>query len=442
MKLPDNPLEALAILEAFEEKRKKENFIKYWKATPAETPLFAEFTADIKLFGILGGNRSGKTEMGAFIAVAWALGKKFFEGESAWEYVQHLPIPEKANNIWVVGLDFPTLRDVIWREKLRTGRNHPPLLPKSDEIVVKISDSDYQIFFANGSVITGKSADSGRDKFQGASVDLAWLDEECDVEIFEETYQRTLDCAGKVLLTLTPLKDHSSGMSTPWVFDLYEESKKGTAKDIRFVSLSFLDNPYIPEEEKTRAKQKWAGHPEEKARLYGEFISRSGLVYPQWDKSKHVVPWSKFPFKHIPEHWRRVVSIDPAATGTTAAVFLAFEPGSDDMYLYRTYYSSNLVVSEHAKNILIKAQGDKIDVWLLDPKWGAQRNAENHKQNIQLYREAGIPCRLAAPGDDYGMNESREYIQATLNKSSRHPKFFAVDDPTNEPFFYEMTHYV
>lgn len=427
--------EQLAILDALEDKRRKESFCKYWTPQPQQIPHFAQFTKDIKIFGVLGGNRSGKTEEGAFITIAWALGKKFFEGEPAYEWIKDLPIPDPPVNIWVVGLDYGLLKNVIWQEKLRTGRGHPPLLPRDPKVITKVIDGEFQVYFANGSILTGKSADAGREKFQGASIDLAWIDEECEADVFDEIYQRTADCAGKILLTLTPLVDIASGVRTPWVFDLYEEMTQGR-KDICFVKLSVLDNPYVPAEEKVKLEDKWRGHFEESARLYGNFIQRSGLVYNLWNSAVHLVDPTK-----IPRDWRRIVSIDPAATGTTAAIWAAVEPGNNNLHLYREYYESNRIVSEHAKSILLQNGGDPIDIWLLDPKWASQRNNETHKTGLQLYRENSIPCR-AAPieYEDYGLNAAREYIAANLDSTSRHPKVFVHRGLKN--FRFEIEHYV
>ncbi len=431
-----SPMEQLAALDLIEKKRREREFIKYWQPYPAghQPNVFKEFTSDKKIIGILGGNRSGKTEVGAFIAGAWLLGKDYFRGEPAWDLVKDLPIPEgRPRTIWVVGLDFPTVRDVIWREKLRTGKEHPAFLPTDSPAIRKINDSDFQIFAADGSVLTCKSADSGREKFQGASVDLVWFDEECDEEVFDESYQRTVDCAGKILLTLTPLRDIASGVHNPWVFDLYQEWKAGNP-DYVFIGLSVLDNPYVPEIEKTKLKEKWAGHYEERARLYGEFIQRSGLVYNQWDDKKHLIrPIS------LPGHWKRLACIDPAATGPTACLWAAVAPNGD-LYFYREYKESGLTISDHAKNIQVLNAGDRIDIWLIDPKYGAQKNAETHKTNLQLYRDAGIPVRLAVVGEDYGLNASREYIGATVTPNSTHPRAYFYDDLTQ--FRDERAHYV
>lgn len=429
-----SPTDALAAIDAYQAKLHETHFLKFWEATPKQSPLFRRFTADKKIFGLLGGNRSGKTEFGAFIALAWLMGKKFFYGTPAWEYVQGLPIPEgRPRNIWVVGLTFDVLRDVIFREKFIYGRNHPPLLPKDTSLIKKASEADLQIIGTDGSVLTGKSADSGREKFQSASVDLVWIDEEPEVEIYDECYQRTSDCAGKILLTLTPLKDIASGVSTPWVFDLYEDFKAGST-DIDFVQLSVLDNPHVPEDEKKRLLEKWANHPEERARLYGEFVQRSGLVYNVWEPKKHIV--DAFP---VPPEWPCYVSIDPAATGTTAGLRGHVAPNGD-LYLTGEYYERDLVISEHAKNMLVRFGNSPVDIWLLDPKFGTQKNPETHRTNLQLYRDAGIPARLAAVDEDYGLNVSREYVNATTLAGARHPKVFVFRDLVN--FRYEIEHYV
>jgi phage terminase large subunit-like protein len=428
--------ERLRILDHLEAKRRENSFIRYWHPYDGghQWDIFTKWSPDTKIMLVRGGNRSGKSEAGAPIAVAWALGKRYFENEPAWEWVQHLPIPDPPNNIWIVGLDFPTVRDVLWREKLRYGKDHPPFLPNDlGGVIKKINESDFQIFFSNGSVITCKSADSGREKFQGASVDLVWIDEEPDVDIFEECFQRTADCAGKILVTVTPLVDVASGVRVPWVFDLNEQAAHGK-RDVVSISLSVLDNPHVPEQEKTRLKEMWAGKPEERARLYGEFVRRSGLVFPEWSPAKHII--RPIP---LPGHWKRVACIDPAPTGTTAALWAAIHPNGD-LYLYREYYESDMVISEHAKSIRIRSEGDLIDLWLIDPKMGAQRNAETHKTNAQLYRDAGIPVRLAELPADYGLNAAREYVNATLVSTARHPKLFVFDTLTN--FRYEIEHYV
>jgi phage terminase large subunit-like protein len=433
MKLPDDPKLAGAILDSMERKRREERFLSYWEPFPYELKAFEAFREGIKILVVAGGNRSGKTEVGAALTTAFAEGKEYFKGDPAWSWVKNLPIPEKPRrNIWIVGLDFKLLKDVIWREKLLAGANHPGFLPKDDS-VENILERDMQIEFKNGTTITAKSADSGREKFQSASVDLIWIDEECDAEIFDECYQRTVDCGGLIIVTVTPLIDINSGVKTPWIYNLWEERKNGR-KDVAFVNLSVLDNPIVPENEKQKLLEKWKGHPEERARLFGEFVRRSGLVYPNWDRKVHLRRTNP------PPDWYTIVSIDPAATGPTAALWGRVDP-SGNIHLYREYLESDLPVSEHVANIKTLNRGDKVDLWLLDPTWGRQRTAEAHKTGQQLYRDAGLPVRLASLDEDFGRLNAWEYIQGTvLGPEGRQPKLWV--DPSLHEFVDEIEHYI
>lgn len=425
-----SPEEALAILEALEAKRRQDEFIKLWEPYEGQKAVFKAFTPDIKELYLLGGNRAGKTIIGAAICTAYLLGKEYFKGEPAWEWVKDLPIPEdRPRVIWVVGLDFPTVRDVIWGEKLMNGKNHPPFIPKNfSKTGGRIKESDGQLIAPDGSVLTCKSADSGREKFQGASVDLVWIDEEPDVGVYDECWQRTADCGGYILCTLTPLTDTSSGAKVPWVYQRVQKSRQGD-KDIAVVQLSVLDNPYVPDKEKERLKNKWAGHAEERARLYGDFIQRSGLVYPMLNRDIHFIRR-----KEIPRDVYRVACIDPAPSGPTACLWAAVyaQPGMPlapgDVVFYKEYKVSNLIVSDHAKNILALNGGDPVDMWLIDPVGGGQRNAETHKTIAQLYRESGIPVRMPTLDEDFGLEVAREYLTASLDATSRNAKAYFFQD--------------
>jgi len=174
--------------------------------------------------------------------------------------------------------------------------------------------------------------------------------------------------------------------------------------------------------EKERVKVKWAGHPEEESRLYGKFVRRAGLVYYNWNAAKHVIA----PFR-IPGDWYRVACIDPAPTGPTACLWCAADPRGN-LFLYREYKEENLVVSEHAKNMRVRNSGDAIDLWLIDPKAGAARNAETHRTTMQLYRDAGIPCRLAEVDSDYGLQALQEYITATVTPMAKYPQVHVFDN--------------
>lgn len=56
------------------------------------------------------------------------------------------------------------------------------------------------------SCVTFKSYEQGREGFDGDSVEVIWLDEECPMEIYVECLLRTMTVQGCVMLTFTPLQ--------------------------------------------------------------------------------------------------------------------------------------------------------------------------------------------------------------------------------------------
>lgn len=409
---------AQELVDRIEKQNRETHYARYFTPYGSQLQAIQLLAQGKKVVIILGGNRAGKTSLGSWLAACWFFGKNYFKDSPVESLIQDLPIPENGGTIWAVGLDFPTVRDVIWREHLVGGAAHPPFISPHNPNVARILEREFQIHGTSNQLLTCKSAESGRPKFQGASLDLIWIDEECEGDIYDECYQRTIDRGGRIIVTATPLADIGAQAQRPWLYDLYVAARSG-APDIGVVQLSVFDNPYLPAVEKARLRERWAGHPEESARLYGNFIQRTGRVYPMFSRATHCIA----PY-HIPMHWRRWCSIDPAATGPTAAIWAAVDPHSGDVYVYREYVGSNRTVSEHAKEIISLSAGESIDFWLIDPKWGAQRNAETHKTGAQLYRECGIPVRLARIDLDYGLGRSIEYMLATTQPSSRHPRLF------------------
>ncbi len=71
----------------------------------------------------------------------------------------------------------------------------------------------YQNVFGGTSKVAFKSCDQGREKFQGASLDFVWFDEEPPKDVYDECRMRVIDRVGDIWGTMTPLK----GLT--WVYD-------------------------------------------------------------------------------------------------------------------------------------------------------------------------------------------------------------------------------
>jgi len=414
-----DPQRAAALLDLVEQQRRNANWVRYWQPAGDQLQFWQQLHPDQKVWVVLGGNRSGKTELGAFLTTAWLLGKDFFRGELAWPWVEPLPIPQPPTAVRGVALNTDMLRDPLW-EKLTGYSDHPPMFPAAQ--IASKSDHFFQVRFKNGSKFSGKSADPTVDPktHGGVSLDFAWIDEECSKEFFDENWQRTVSRGGKLLITATPLSDIGTAQH-PWLFDLVQDWRNGD-KSIGVVFLSLFNNPYVPESEKESQRLKWRGHPEERARLYGDFVQRAGLVYPEWRPEPPL--W--IPPYDIPETAYRAVMIDPASSGPVAALWAAFD-SKGKMTVYRAYKERNLTPSEHVANILALNGGDPIDLWLLDPYMGRERlpwsDIHGDKRTVlEVFRDAGLPrLRIAEVSAAVALEESREYLRAAFDPTSRHP---------------------
>ena len=240
---------------------------------------------------VFGGNRSGKTECGAVECVYMARGVH--------------PYRKNRRDVfgWVVSLSQQVQRDVAqkkifqylapeWIEDVTmlSGRKGSPS-GVVDQIRVRN-------VFGGISVIGFKSCDQGREKFQGASLDFVWFDEEPPQDVYEECRMRVLDRAGDIFGTMTPLK----GMT--FVYDEIYMNRRGDP-EVWYEFMEWADNPYLDK----REVKLMSGAMDDKAlasRRYGRFAVGEGLVYPEFDERVHVIP----PFA-LPADWQDVISIDP-----------------------------------------------------------------------------------------------------------------------------------
>ena len=416
-----DPLTALALLDVREAKRRQNYFIKYYMLCGDQVEAHTMWQPSKQILLTLGGNGAGKSDYAAAVVTAWLLGKDYFRGEAAWEWVQHLPIPEPPTSVRLVGLNSDMLKDPLW-EKLFAATDHPPFIPEGE--IAERKDYSFYLRLKNGSKLQGKSADVDSKTHGGPTLDLVVLDEECSGAIYRENYQR-IRKGGYLLVTATPLDD--VGMSNdPWIYDLIEQSKEDPASEIAVTYMAMENNPHLDPEFKRKQIARWKGHPEEQARLYGRPVRRTGLYYKDWRAERPL--W--VPAHDIDQEAYRVVVIDPAANGPSGALWLAFDRRGK-MSLYREYKEKGLTASQHVENILMENRGDPINLWLMDPFMGRQtvHSTGNEQQTVlQVWRKAGLPrLRLAEIDYEFCLQESREYIKAAFDPTDPHPGMEVFD---------------
>lgn len=351
-----------------------------------------------------GGNRTGKTVVGSVDTVLRLLG---------W----HPHARQQADRppwIWAVGLDWEFgVGQVLWPAVKRV------LPPREVRNVVWYRKQEPSIastvILKNGARLDFKSADAGREKFQGASLDAVWLDEEIPPDVVEEIRMRLVDRAGDLLLTLTPVRRE------PYVRRLERES--GTL----VVEASTLDaaRAGVIDLRAVEVMAETLPERQREVRILGKHAQAEGLVYPEFSRARNVVtprggrlvtedgrdvaPWP------IPDDWQRFAAIDFGYSNPTAIVVSAVNPASDRVVVERVY----------------KAPGVRGTVWAEFiqrnlPPLTSPLVADHDADERAEFAVRGIPTEAARKDVIPGL----ECVERFIGPAGQTPRLFlVVDDP-------------
>jgi phage terminase large subunit-like protein len=336
---------------------------------------------------VFGGNRSGKTECGAVETVWLARG--------IHPYKENRP----SVNGWVVSLTREVQRDVAQAKVLKylapryieeivmvSGKKGAPEYGVIDHIVVRNA-------LGGLSKIGFKSCDQGREKFQGASLDFVWFDEEPPEDIYAECRMRVFDKCGMIFGTMTPLK----GLT--WVYDEIELNVRNNP-EVWTIHMEWKDNPYLDPNE-IEAMMEVTSASEQESRRFGKFTVGEGLVYHEFNPDVHVI--EPFP---IPVQWQSEISIDPGLRNPTSCHFYAVDYDGN-IYVVGEHYESGKTIDFHVDKIFQLA--DKLG-WKRDGKGrlhalidsaSNQRTLAGEKSVAELFYEKGILVNTAVNKDLY-----------------------------------------
>ena len=356
---------------------------------------------------IFGGNRSGKTECGAAEVVYMARGIH--------------PYRKNKRNVegWVVSVSGAVQRDVAQRKvlsylnpewirdvKMTKGSASDPENGIVDYILV-------ENVFGGVSKIGFKSCEMRREKFQGASLDFVWFDEEPPRDIYEECRMRVIDRKGDIFGTMTPLKGRT------FIYDKIYMNGSGD-ENIQTFSMEWADNPYLDPEEIESVSAAMT-QEELLTRRYGKFAAAKGLVYPEFDENRHVIE----PFD-VPPEWQCNISIDPGLNNPLSAHWYAVD-FDGNVYVTAEHYEAGKDIDYHADAIkrVCKAlnwHGDGFGGYsaLIDSAAG-QRTLASSKSVAQLFSERGINVNTNVNKDLFtGISRVKSYLSDEDGK----PKIF------------------
>lgn len=346
---------------------------------------------------VFGGNRSGKTECGAVECIWMARGIH--------------PYRKNRKDVfgWVVSLSQQVQRDVAQKKILH-------YLPSEwiEEIVMLsgkrgspsgvVDQIRIRNVFGGISIIGFKSCDQGREKFQGASLDFVWFDEEPPQDIYEECRMRVLDRAGDIFGTMTPLK----GLT--FLFDEIYMNKSGNP-EVWYEFMEWGDNPFLQKSE-IKLLSSSMDEKELQSRRYGKFCVSEGLVYPEFDENVHVIP----PFE-IPFEWQDTISIDPGLNNPLSAHWYCVDYDGN-VYVVAEHYEAKRDIGYHAAKIkeISAGLGWHTDgmgrIRALIDSAANQRTLASSKSVSELFYEQGINVNANVNKDLFaGIARVKSYLK-------------------------------
>lgn len=259
--------------------------------------------------------------------------------------------------------------------------------------------------FRNGSWFQFMSGDQDRDKFGGAALHRVVFDEEPPKAIRDECLWRLVDYEGEEMFLMTPFE----GMD--WLYEeVYEPWERGELEDGKVVVVDIDENPHMTEKGKQMAL---AGLTREQrmARKSGIFVNFAGLIYPEFNWERHVIP----------------TPAREAAVPSGAEVFCGIDPGWRHMaaviYCFLDFDDRLVVFDEIAlKQSTVRQVCEEIKrrnrYWGVQPRWyvidpaSRNKNGQTGRSDQQEFSDNGI---VAIPGQNAvtaGINRVKERLQA------------------------------
>jgi phage terminase large subunit-like protein len=361
---------------------------------------FHESTTAGRLF--IGGNRSGKS-VGGVVEDLWWVTKRH----------PYLELPEGPIRGRVVGSDFPNGVNTILLPIFKRWVIPSDLVNGSweDSWSERGVEGEKTLHFANGSFLEFRSCDQELVKHAGTSRHFVHFDEEPPSSIFNENLLRLADTNGRFWITMTPI----DGMT--WVYeDLFMPATTGANLDVTVIQVSSYDNPHVTVEGLSKATA-FLDEDEKKARLYGQFTPKGGLVYKDFTESAHVLeetPWVP------PPGWRIYTSTDHGVNNPTAWLWHAVSP-TGEVVTFHEHYASDMTISEHAQVVKQYEKDKPWTVWVRtgDPAMH-QRNGESGMSVIQLYAKEGLGIGTKGVPHEVtiGVDRVRQYLKTNTRSGT------------------------
>lgn len=338
-KKPQDKAALKAVAEALQklEERKRFNKIEFFSPFPKQQEFFdqgAQFRQ--RLFSA--GNQLGKTYAGAVEMVYhltgdypedW-IGKRYDRPIRAWAAGESALLVRGASQTLLCGtpgVPADLGSGFIPKSKI-VG------LPSQSRGVTDAIDTIHVKHKSGGvSALSFKSYEQGRAKFQAESVDVIWLDEECEMDIYTECVARTKNTRGIIFITFTPLQGRTE------LYKLFTDENKN---ERGFVNMTIYDRTDLTKEQIEEDIKQYPEH-ERDTRTKGIPSMGQGRIFMTTEE-QIIEP----AIQKIPLHWWKGWGVDFGTQHPFAAVLCCWDKESDIIHVTHAIRMKNALPIMHA----------------------------------------------------------------------------------------------
>ena len=332
---------------------RRENRLRTWQPYPRQMEFFA-LSKEKREVALIAGTQVGKSDAGAFMAACHATGLY-----PDWWPGKRFNRPTRG---WIAGVTAEDVRDVAQtklygtpgsEEDWGTGMVPKATLAAKPTLSHGVSNfyDTVRIRHVSGGISTigQKAYSQGRLKFQGATLDWVWPDEEAPTDIYGEMLSR-LTGDGVLWATFTPLLGY-----TRLVRRFLSPATEDERRDRGVVKMGLRHAEHFTEAEKRRRLAGYDAH-ERAARENGEPLLGSGAVFEEVREDDIL---TRLRLADVPEYWAKLWSIDfgvgTAAGHPFAATLLCWDRDADCVYVMHAIRMKGGIPMTHAASMRLVA---------------------------------------------------------------------------------------
>ncbi|MDH2400784.1 terminase family protein [Bradyrhizobium sp. SSUT18] len=367
------------------ERRKKYRRIDFLDASywyPSQKAFFLAGSSGVHQRLIYGGNQSGKTLSAAFEVALhmtgdypfWWTGKRF----------------DKPIRVWAVGESGQLVRDTLQKKlcgddefgtgmiPLESFAKRPVMVPGGTGAVDTMFVAHQTDGVADGtSSLTYKSFEMRREKLQGESVDVIWIDERPGEDIYSELLARTSATDGHLIVSYTPVGD---GAAAGVTYKFLSEP----SSDRAVFRIPSAEVKHISEARREELSSGYSEH-EREARIEGTPQLGAGPIFPI--ELLPTISKSFNPDTDIPTYARWCVGIDFGYGHPFAAALIAWAHDTGQVWLVDSFRMERSSALYHVQRIHAMTRGLRIPVaW---PHDGSQHDKGSGLPLADQYKNFG-----------------------------------------------------